>query len=243
MTKAEPLNTSQIDVIRAQTLNDLGVAQEALEKAAYAAALPGGDEKAMLKARDAVHILELKVQGLAAARKDAEAEERRQADERNAAARRELALKIRSEMGDHRANLMGVSNAMNALREANAACDQTADSLRRHVFALALDDDAMMSKAQTALGAVGAFGNNNVSFHVSNMLNSNPLDMYYLMTGGGQSLAVLAGIVPEIMDDAVIAQAEADADARAIEDIVKREASIREEADKLAAGLATLNKA
>lgn len=215
MTKAAKLNVAQIDVLRAETLNQLDLARAHLDEMAYAAALPGGDEKAMLKARDAVQSYELKVGGLATARKAAEAEEEREREEAAAAARRQQAIKVRIAASEHSASLMGLSAALSELRSQIATADATADRLRRYAFGLT-DHQQGHDTAANALVALGAFGQGDVPFLVKKATKETPDLFPYLVGASERAIAILSTILPEINDEAVIAEAESNLDEKAL---------------------------
>lgn len=220
MTKATKLNVAQIDVIRAMTANELDEAQARLDEAAYEAALPDGDTKSMLKARDAVHILELKLQGLAAVRKQAAEEEQREKEARDADVRRERAVKILILMDEHTANLQGLAQTLYEFQNQLAEAEGVADRLRAHVFALS-DDDREIENAQTALTAVGTFGTANVLHSFKDMLSSAPRTVEYIL-GRPSAVGLISKVVPEILDEAVVAEANKELDDRALKRFTDR---------------------
>lgn len=214
---AEPrqLSVAEIDIIRAHTMNELDLATARLNEAAFAAALPDGDEGAMLTARDAVHILELKLQGLAAARKQAEEVEARELEVRNAAARREDAVKIRIGFREYAGLMSAISAGIYELKQLCAQANAHGDLLRSRVLWRA-EGDRQIVQAQSALVLAGAFGEGNVPFLLSNALEKAP-DMRGSMIGGFDAACrSLSAILPDILAPEVIAECDRILDQRAV---------------------------
>lgn len=216
MTKVTKLNVAQIDVIRAMTANELDEAQARLDEAAFEAALPDGDTKLMLKARDAVNILELKLQGLAAVRKQAAEEEEREKEAHAAARRREEAVKILILIDEHVANLQGLAQTLYEFQKQVEQADAVADRLRAHVFAFT-NKERDIENAQTVLVALGTFGTANIPYLYKELLANAPRSGEYTMMGKPRARGLLAKIVPEIEDEAVITEANKELDDRALE--------------------------
>lgn len=241
MTKAAKLNVAQIDTIRAETLNALDQAREHLAETAYAAALPGGDEKAMLKASEAVQSYELKVQGLLVARGHAVAQEQQDQAERDAAERRVNAAKVRIVAAEYGSHVTGMSAALSDVFDRIALAEQKADHLRRIAFSLS-DNDQDIGKAQNALVHMGAFGTANLPSIVKEALKATP-DFYPYMVGAtDRGLSILANIVPEINDPAVIAEAESQLDAQALADYKQTAAAAVAKGEEMATNLVKLGE-
>ncbi|PQM27674.1 hypothetical protein CVO77_03640 [Sphingopyxis lindanitolerans] len=207
MTKAAKLNVAQIDVLRAETLNNLATAREHLAESAYAAALPNGDEKAMLKARDAVNVLELKVQGLAVARKQAEQVEQEEKEASAAASRRANAVQVRLAVAEYMRLLTGLAITLGELQTKVSEAGVAQDMLHHYAFGLAHNEPATM-KVRNALVHFGAFGTANFPPLLDKLLRSAPNLAPYMIGGMDRGLSALASVTPEILDEAVIAEAD-----------------------------------
>lgn len=94
MTKV--LERGTIELARIETLNALDAAKERLDEASLAAALPGGDDKAMLEAEQECARLRQKLQGLAHGMKQVEAADKERKDAEDLVNRRERAVEMLS---------------------------------------------------------------------------------------------------------------------------------------------------
>lgn len=242
-TKAKgDLSVAQIDVIRAQTLNELDAARSRLDESAFQAALPGGDEKAMLAARDAVHILELKVQGLAVAREKQVQVEEAEREAARSAERRDLAVKVRLLIEEHMSALMGLGQRLHEFKQSTAKAEAVADRLRRAIFALGDGSRASDNATESALVALGAFGTANIPFRAKALSESGLQSTEFVIGGADRAIGILSTLVPEFSDETAIEDARAAADARAIETFKANAADAIAKGEQAAAELAALTK-
>lgn len=93
---AQPLDRATLELARIETMNALDAAKERLDEASLAAALPGGDEKAMIAAEQEVARLRQKLQGLAMGLKRVEAAEKEQREAAMLVQRRADAVELLS---------------------------------------------------------------------------------------------------------------------------------------------------
>lgn len=205
--KTPQLSVAQIDVARARIMNELDGLRAHLDEMAYASAVVGGDEKAMIEAKDVITVVELKLQGLAAARAVAVEEEERQRVAAAAARRREQAVKIRVQLGEYSAEMSGIGSAIHELKERVRRANVRGELLRTRVLAQAHDDREMDSALQTLVCA-GAIGEGNVPFLVESALKKTPDMAGYMIGSFDNACRLLSRILPEMLDESVIAEAE-----------------------------------
>ncbi len=119
--EAQPLDRGQIELARVQTLDALEAANERLNEASLAAALPGGDDKPMIAAQTECERLRQKLQGLAHGLKQVEAREQEAQEAESVAERRKAAVDI----------LAMIEQRRWATEDLDAALDRVSRALRK----------------------------------------------------------------------------------------------------------------
>lgn len=241
--KTPQLTVAEIDVARARIMNELDGLRADLDEMAYASAVVGGDEKAMIEAKDAITVVELKLQGLAAARAMALEEEERQRAVRAAAKRRAEAVKLRVQLGEYSAEMTGIGIAIHELRVRVRRANSLGELLRARVFGQARNEREMDSALQSLVIA-GAVGEGNIPFLVESALKKTPDMAGYMIGSVDNACRSISRILPEILDEGVIAEAEHILDENALAlltQTVKADLAKAEEQSNQLAQLASLS--
>jgi hypothetical protein len=220
------MDRAAIEAAQEELLDRLANGRVRLKQLAYAAAMPGGDEEAMLAQKGAVEALEQKLEGLGYGLLQAVAQEREAIESQRLAERQVAARKILSLMTQRGAAIARLDQANTVVADTVEEIEELTNGIKSEAMDW-FPGEAMVEPLQSFLAGILAIG---ISDILRNVTIATERYAPALGFSRQEALRSLAIGIPEVLDKDVQAEARA-----AAMEIIAAEAEARSaELDKAA---------